>query len=245
MQKPGSPQEALNELTHYGVLGMKWGVRKDGKPQGFGNRGSTKLSRNLKSTARVTTRATGITASRFAGALAVQQILKKTNIGGASAETLMRIGADYASIGAVAGATKLGATKRTRAAKNVDLKKDFKNLNPAYNKKAIQNDIKDYGLRGSRQINDALNRGEKLQQARTSQAQRKMLEFLAIGATTYGQLKLIEKYGEVGYSSLMGKVASKVSDRKSNNARAATRGLAARNFAKEKRGVYNVTTLKR
>ena len=29
LTKPGSPQEVLNELTHYGVLGMKWGVRKD------------------------------------------------------------------------------------------------------------------------------------------------------------------------------------------------------------------------
>ena len=25
----------MSELTHYGVLGMHWGVRKDGKPQGF------------------------------------------------------------------------------------------------------------------------------------------------------------------------------------------------------------------
>lgn len=30
-QKPISPEV----LAHYGVLGMKWGVRKDGKPQGY------------------------------------------------------------------------------------------------------------------------------------------------------------------------------------------------------------------
>ena len=28
-----------NELSHYGVPGMKWGVRKDGRPQGYSNNG--------------------------------------------------------------------------------------------------------------------------------------------------------------------------------------------------------------
>ena len=27
LQKPGSPQEVLDELTHHGIKGMKWGVR--------------------------------------------------------------------------------------------------------------------------------------------------------------------------------------------------------------------------
>ena len=53
-----NPDQFLNTdelddyLAHYGVLGMKWGVRKDGKPQGFqyGEAGSRsrKQKRRLK-----------------------------------------------------------------------------------------------------------------------------------------------------------------------------------------------------
>lgn len=31
--------DVFEDLKHYGVLGMKWGVRKDRKPQGYGNPG--------------------------------------------------------------------------------------------------------------------------------------------------------------------------------------------------------------
>lgn len=41
-----------NELMHYGVLGMKWGVRKDGMPQGYKGHGpkrkTTRLSKEEK-----------------------------------------------------------------------------------------------------------------------------------------------------------------------------------------------------
>lgn len=42
----------MNELTHYGVLGMKWGVRKDGMPQGWqgGKGGRRRLTKQERST---------------------------------------------------------------------------------------------------------------------------------------------------------------------------------------------------
>ena len=47
-EKPISPEV----LAHYGVLGMKWGVRKDGKPQGSGNEDTKKSKRQLRKAVR-------------------------------------------------------------------------------------------------------------------------------------------------------------------------------------------------
>ena len=58
LTKPGSPEELLDELTHYGIKGMKWGVRRT--PEQLGHRPEgvpRKTNREARKDAREWTKA--------------------------------------------------------------------------------------------------------------------------------------------------------------------------------------------
>lgn len=152
-------EEALSSLAtledgfgHYGVPGMKWGVRKgDGPP-------STKLA----STAQVvgtTARATAATGAFMAGRV----------LGGAAGTAVL--GPAGSGLGAVAGGYAVGipASKLIYAGQNRRRESEIKeakttkihaNQNSKYTDKQVVSDVRAFGKLGSTRINNSMNAGE-------------------------------------------------------------------------------------
>lgn len=239
-------QTSEDILAHYGVKGMKWGVRKSEGPPSRKAVIATKSAQQLAVIG-------SIQAGRILGSSA------GTVIGGPGIGTMVGAHAGGYAGGKVASKAIYGDMKQKIADARKDVDAFMPDRNPNYKPGSAKNDISTWGPDGAQRINRSMNQGMKLKDARASE--RKLNNTVALitlgttlaGALTYGAAKYAKS--PEGSTKLHNFATQKGDARRARGtARAAASaarrnakpaGLSALKVAKRSRnGVYNVTSMK-
>lgn len=235
-------------IEHYGVKGMKWGVRKDressseGKTQSFG-----------RLVAKTT--ATGLVMSGGAAAGRVVGSSLGTTILGPGVGTVIggHVGR-YVGGSIVLTPVKKREDARTNAAL-ANLSTAIPNRNEKYSDGMLKSDIKLWGVDSAKRINDSMNSGMSRNKATSEESSlRFKAGLVSFGAGFATSFVAKTAYSTVKTSDLKNKAYTKAYNKaydRNRSRQAATKraddfGLkAAPTMAKKNRkGVYNVTTMK-
>lgn len=235
-------------IEHYGVKGMRWGVRKDressseGKTQSFGGLVA-------KSTA------TGLV---FSGAATAGKV-----VGSSLGTTVLGPGVGT-MVGGYAGSYVGGRIvmksiqKREEERKNAalsNLSTAVPNRNAKYTDGMLKSDIKQWGVDSAKRINDSMNSGMSRKKATSEESSlRFKAGLVVVGTSVAADFLARAAYSTVKTSDLKNKAYNKAytkaydrnQRRQAANKMADNFGLkAAPTMAKKNRkGVYNVTTMK-
>lgn len=235
---PGELELAVDDfLAHYGVKGMKWGVRRD-------RDGSSGRSSNAGVIAKKTAQSLTVV-----GAAQVGRILGSaggTVIGGPGIGTM--VGAYTGSF--VAGRTAQKMVYGDVQKKRADAKKNLPSLlperNSAYSDRAAKQDIGSYGPDGAQRINRSMNEGKSLTEARASEKKlNRTVTMISVGGAIVQTMALnkavrtLERANSPEGRAKMHAYASK------KGAERAARKSALKFTKPGRDGVYKVTTLKR
>ena len=231
-------------IEHYGVKGMKWGVRKDRQSS---SEGKTQSFSGL--VAKNTT--TGLVAS---GGAAAGKVI------GSSLGTIVLGPGIGTMIGGYAGSYVGGRIvlkpiakreeERTKAALS-NLSTAVPNRNEKYTDEMLKSDIKRWGVDSAKRINVSMNNGMSRPKAtREESAFRFKAGLVSYGTGFATNMVANRAYSKVKTSDLKTKAYNKAYDR--NQKRQAANKMAdnfglgpAPSMAKKNRkGVYNITTMK-
>ena len=235
-------------IEHYGVKGMKWGVRKDressseGKTQSFGQL----VAKNT---------ATGLVSSGGAAAGKVIGSSLGTAVLGPGIGTMIGgYAGSYVGGRIVLKPIQKREEKRTNAALS-NLSTAVPNRNAKYTDEMLKSDIKRWGVDSAKRVNDSMNSGMPRTKATMEESSfRFKAGLVSYGAGFATNFAANRAYSKVKTSDLKNKTYTKAYNKaydRNRSRQAATNradnfGLkAAPTMAKRNRkGVYNVTTMK-
>lgn len=229
-------------LAHFGVKGMKWGVRKDDTSGGGGDKQPGGVASVAgKKTAQATTAMGAIAVGKMLGTAAGAPLGPGGMIVGGFAGS-------YAA-GRIVRKSREKSEKQERDAALADVDKFLGNRNSKYTEKMIKADMEKWNPDATKRINNSMNSGMSRNDA--FEAERK-LQFRA-SATTFGATfvtrSLARSVGRTAVSSLKSgtkqRAVRKNAERASNARNANLRGLPAPlKVTKATRdGVHKVTSL--
>ena len=235
-------------IEHYGVKGMKWGVRKDressseGKTQSFGQLVTKQTAIGL-----------AVTGASAAGRV-VGSSLGATVLGPGAGTRIGGYAGGYVGGLIVAKPIAKREEARTKAALS-NLSTAVPNRNEKYSDRMLKSDIKMWGVDSAKRINDSMNSGMSRNKA-TSQESSLQLKANLVGAGSIVAASLLAKaaYSTVKTSDLKNKAYTKAYNKaydRNQKRQAANKmtdnfglGPAPTMAKKNRQGAYKVTTMK-
>lgn len=202
-------------LAHYGVKGMKWGVRRDR---------SSSSSSSARSEAAGAVGKAALKSSMIIGASTVGSIvggaIGQTVLGGESGKTIGSFVGTYAARG-IAGSKAAKSEKKKRDAEVANFKasRDLPKRSPSYTDRMLNSDLKSFGPSGVKRINETMNSGKSHANSMKLEQSRQFKISAAEFGVSFATSSLINRYGGLAANSLASATSSRAAANRASRSR--------------------------